>query len=141
MTRRPAPRPWPASLRSAVLLLTLVAATFVSACSRFNRPSEDDDAANEPISIQVKNNNFLDVNVYIVSNGMSRRLGFVSGNNSGTFSIPFSVARSGGVVLTATPVGGSGQARSPSLNVSPGQVIEFIVAANLRQSAAAVHDP
>src|SRR5947209_8649084 len=125
MTPRPAVRRWPVSLRSAALATVIAAVVVAAACSRFNRPQDYDEEANDPITVQVKNENFLDMNVYVVASGMSRRLGFVSGNNSATFSFPFSTARSGGVMLTATPVGGGGQARTGSLNVGPGQVIEF----------------
>ena len=95
----------------------------------------------EPIPVHVRNENFLDMNVAVVANGISRRLGLVSGNSSADFKIAWSVANGQGIVLTATPIGARGSAGSGSLNVAPGQVIEFRIGSVLRQTTATVHDP
>jgi hypothetical protein len=43
--------------------------------------------------------------------------------------------------LLATPIGGRGSAGSGSLNVSPGQMIDFKIGSVLRQSTATVRQP
>ena len=95
----------------------------------------------DPISIHVESENFLDANVAIVVGGVTRRLGTVIGNTKATYSFPWNNALMSGVVMTATVIGGEGTGRSVNLSVSPGQVIEFKIAAVLRQTYATVHDP
>jgi hypothetical protein len=113
----------------------------LAACSRNKQPDTDFDPRPDPIPVHVKNENFLDMNIAVVANGTTRRLGMVSGNGSGDFAVNWSVANGSGLYLTAIPIGGSGSARSATLNVSPGQVIDFKVGSVLRQSIAIVHDP
>lgn len=126
-----------AGLTRRAALIALVA---VAACARRHGPETDFDRP-DPIPVHVKNENFLDMNVYVVSSGVSRRLGTVSGNGTGNFTIAWSVANGQSFYLTATPIGGRGTASSGSLNVSPGQEIDFKIGSTLRQSAAIVHDP
>ena len=120
----------------ALLALVVV----LSACH--NKGTDDDFYPRmEPIPIHVRNENFLDMNVAVVSNGVSRRLGQVPGNSAGDFKVDWAVANGQGIILTATPIGGRGSANSGSLNVAPGQVVEFKIGSVLRQSTAMVHDP
>jgi hypothetical protein len=116
---------------------------FVAACSRNKGEMEEGEDIQrfEPIPIHVKNENFLDVNVAVVSSGVSRRLGMVSGNGSADFKINWSVANGQQVSLTATPIGGSQRYTSLALSVQPGQIIEFRVGSVLRQSTAVVREP
>jgi len=126
------------SLRVRAVILTLA---MVAACAHKNSPNEELEPPPDPIALHVKNENFLDMNVYVVSSGASRRLGTVTGNGSGEFSVPWSFGSASGIVLVAQPIGSRGNAQSPSLNVSPGQVVEFKVGSTLRQTTATVHDP
>ena len=123
--------------RFAVVLL------FVAACSRNAEQMEQDEADTrmDPIPIHVKNENFLDMNVAIVSSGVSRRLGLVTGNGSADFKVNWSVANGQQVSLSATPIGGSGRFTSLGLSLRPGQAIEFRVGSVLRQSTAVVREP
>ena len=121
----------------AMLALVVV----LSACARNKGHDDDFYPRMEPIPIHVRNENFLDMNVAVVSNGVSRRLGQVSGNSAGDFKVDWAVANGQGIILTATPIGGRGSASSGSLNVAPGQVVEFKIGSVLRQSTAMVHDP
>jgi len=116
-------------------------AVLSAACSRNPEPDIDDGISRDPIVIHVKNENFLDMNVFVVASGASRRLGTVTGNGSGEFNVPWSFGSASGIVVVAQPIGSRGSASSPSLNVSPGQVIEFKVGSTLRQTTATVHDP
>jgi hypothetical protein len=95
----------------------------------------------DPIEIHVQSENFLDANVYIVAGGVTQRLGTVIGNSKANFTYPWNNGLSTGVVMVATTIGGQGSGRSVSLSVNPGQVIEFRIASQLRQTYATVHDP
>jgi hypothetical protein len=126
--------------RSRHIRIAFALILVVAACSRKQR-SDDFYPRMDPIPVRVRNENFLDMNVAVVSNGISRRLGLVSGNSSAEFKVDWALANGQGIILTATPIGGRGSAISGSLNVAPGQVIEFKVGSVLRQSTATVHDP
>jgi len=122
-------------LRTAAVFLLLAAG-----CSHSQTPS-DAYPRMEPVRVRVKNENFLDMNVALVASGVSRRLGMVAGNSGGDFRVEWSMVNGQSVSLTATPIGGRGSAMTGSLNVGPGQVIDFKVGSVLRQSTASVHDP
>ncbi len=125
-------------VRTRVALLMLLA---FAGCKSHPQTGPDVDARPEPIPVHVKNENFLDMNIAVVVSGVSRRLGNVVGNGSGDFTIDGNLALGQTLYLTATPIGGRGQATSGGLSIAPGQMIEFIVASTLRQSVATVHDP
>ncbi|HEY6829579.1 MAG TPA: hypothetical protein VI259_22130 [Gemmatimonadaceae bacterium] len=125
-------------VRTRAALLFLLAA---AACKSHPQTGPEVDARPEPIPVHVKNENFLDMNIAVVVSGVSRRLGNVVGNASADFMIDGNLALGQTVYLTATPIGGRGQATSGGLSIAPGQMIEFIVASTLRQSVATVHDP
>ena len=122
-------------LRGAALFVLVLAA-----CSR-NKGTEDFYPRADPIPVHVQNENFLDMNVFVVTSGVSRRLGQVSGNSSGDFKIAWSLVNGQSISLTAVPIGGRGSAASGSLNVSPGQMIDFKIGSVLRQSTASVREP
>ena len=122
--------------RIAFALILLVAS-----CSRNKAHDDDFYPRMDPIPIHVRNENFLDMNVAVVSNGVSRRLGMVAGNSAGDFKVDWAVANGQGIILTAVPIGGRGSAVSGSLNVAPGQMVEFKIGSVLRQSTAIVRDP
>lgn len=130
-TRRSSPR----RFRGAAILVVMLAA-----CSR-NKGQEDFYPRADPIPVHVQNENFLDMNVFVVSSGVSRRLGLVTGNSAADFKISWSIINGQSIALTATPIGGRGSAGSGSLSVSPGQMIDFKIGSVLRQSTATVRQP
>ena len=90
------------------------------------------------VGLVVQNQNFYDVDVYVVSEGLATRVGDVTGNSTGRFALDPSFFPSNELRIIATPVGGNGRASSGALNVAPGQVITFTIAPVLRQSSAIV---
>ena len=66
------------SIRCGRLALAMIVT--LAACSRANELEEDLVPAPGPIPIRVRNENFLDMNVAVLSGGVTRRLGQVSGN-------------------------------------------------------------
>jgi hypothetical protein len=108
----------------------------VSACSRNNMAAGDVVPASA-IGVHVQNDNFLDVDVYVVSEGLPTRLGTVSGNSSGNFVIDGSLA-SQDLRIVATPIGGNGRASSGTVVASPGQTIDFRIGSMLRNSTVSI---
>src|ERR1043166_8853214 len=95
-----------------------------SACSR-NNELGGDISPSEAITLQVRNNNFLDMDVYAVSQGLATRVGTVTGNSARTFVLSSSLSSATDFRIVATPLRGNGRASTGSVNVAPGQTLEF----------------
>jgi len=90
------------------------------------------------VGLVVQNQNFYDMDVYVVSEGLATRIGDVGGNSSAHFTLDPSFFPSNEFRIIATPVGGNGRASSGPLSVGPGQTINFTIAPVLRQSSATI---
>jgi hypothetical protein len=85
------------------------------------------------VGLDVRNQNFLDVDVFSIVDGFSTRLGTVTGNGSRHFLLdPMTGSRD--FHLIAVPIGGAGRASTGSLSAAPGQTIVFTVGAVLLNS-------
>jgi hypothetical protein len=109
--------------------VTLSAGT---ACSRPNEAGGELAPATS-IGLQVKNQNFYDMDVYVVSQGLATRVGTVTGNSTRTFMLHPSLA-SQDLRIVATPIGGNGRASSGNISVGEGQTIEFTIGSSMRNS-------
>ena len=116
----------------AALLLTLTVACHHGAFT--NTPAGTQGA----VGLVVQNQNFYDMDLYVVSEGLATRIGDVTGNSTGRFTLDPSFFPSSELRIIATPVGGNGRASSGPLNVAPGQTITFTIAPTLRQSSATI---
>lgn len=90
------------------------------------------------VGLVVQNQNFYDMDLYVVSQGVATRVGDVTGNSTGRFRLDPSFFPSSELRVVATPVGGNGRAFSGPLNVAPGQTIVFTIGSVLRQSTASI---
>ena len=127
-------------IRIVVMALTL-ATPLLMGCGLVRRAKKAAGPTAEalaPIPLRVKNDNYLDMNVAVVIQGMSRRVGMVPGNSTANFSIERTSFANDELSLTATPIGGSGRALSGNLTVHDGDRIEFRIAPILRQSVAVI---
>jgi hypothetical protein len=126
-------------IHTMALALVLLAA---SACVHQPQGDEEEPAPkNDPIAVHVRNDNFLDMDVYAIVGGARRRLGMVSGNSAGDFSIDWDLSIGQSISVIAVPIGGRGTASTGSLNIGFGQMIDFTVASVLQQSRVSVHEP
>jgi hypothetical protein len=91
------------------------------------------------VTLDVRNDNFSDVAVWVISFGQSRRLGVVTGNTSQTWALNPSVVRASDLRIIATPIGANGRANSGPIVVQPGQTIQFTVGTRLTNSVVSVH--
>jgi hypothetical protein len=115
----------------------LGAATLLAACasgaSRISgRPGL------QPVSLTVTNQNWLDVDVFVVRGGNRIRIGEVSGNGSATLSIPSSLVVNGQVQLLADPVGSNDTYTTDMISVAPDEKVQLTVAPRMRMSSFAV---
>jgi hypothetical protein len=114
------------------LIAAMATVAAVGACSRANEAGGDVAPASA-IGLHVKNNAFLDMDVYAVSDGLATRLGTVTGNGSRNFVLDASLAVQD-LRIVATPIGGNGRASSGAIAVAPGQTIDFTIGSTLRNS-------
>ena len=131
---------WRAARRARLVVLAMLV---LGACAH-HQPGEmdmEDEPEREPIHVHVRNENFLDMNVAVISGGVSRRLGQVSGNGVGDFTIAYSVAIGQSIAVRATPIGANTSYTSQNLNVGSGQLVDVRLAATLRQSSTVVREP
>lgn len=90
-------------------------------------------APNNTVAVHITNQNFLDVDVYTVSNGLAARLGTVTGNGSRDFVISAGLTNQD-FAIVATPIGGAGRASTGNISVSAGQTIDFRIGSVLSNS-------
>src|SRR4029079_3974535 len=120
-------------------LMMAVAATLpmAGACAHPAQASGDV-APITAIGLRVRNDNFLDMDVYAISEGLATRLGTVTGNSRHNFVLDASMADGQDFRIVATPVGGNGRATTGNIAVSPGQLIDFTVGSTLRNSSVVI---
>lgn len=104
---------------AAVLGLTLSVA--LTACAQPHGPSPHEQPAR--VSIEVDNQDFHDVVMYTLISGMRTRLGTVTGEGTGHFSIPWSP---GDVGMEIHVIGGSTY-DTDTLPVHPGDRLKVVV--------------
>jgi hypothetical protein len=103
-----------------------------TACSH-NQEAPGDIAPSDQIFVHVKNQNFYDMDVFAVADGLATRIGTVSGNGERNFVVSSSLAVQD-FSIVAAPIGGWGRATTGALNVTPGQTIDFTIGTTLRNS-------
>ncbi len=86
------------------------------------------------VGLLVENQNFADMDVYLVTGGMARRVGTVTGNSNSQFRLDRSFFPTSQLSVIATPIGGHGIATTGRLSVAPGQQIDFTIAPMLQHS-------
>ena len=118
------------------LSVAIVTGVAASGCARTNEAAGTVVPANV-VGLHVQNNNFLDVDVYAVSQGVPTRLGTVTGNTTRDFVVDGSLVTQDFRVI-ATPIGARGQASTGAIIVSSGQTIEFTVGSTLRNSTVSI---
>jgi hypothetical protein len=125
------------TLRWAIPLILLVA------CARQPLPEGDappPDIRNAEITIIVKNQHWLDINIYLMRGTLSERLGMASGPSDKVFTVPWTkVGGSGQIRLRADPVGQGRGHLTEFFMVRPGSVVEWTIGSGLRYSNIAVY--
>jgi hypothetical protein len=110
----------------------------LSAGACFKRSVMNQDV-NGTITVRIANNNQLDVTVYVVNQGMRVRIGTVSSTSTARFELPLRQIGAGGEFrLLADPIGSTRTVTSEVVHVFPGQVVEWNLAPDLRQSSLAI---
>lgn len=90
-------------------------------------------------TVVVQNNNWSDMTVYALRNGVRMRLGMVVSMGAERFTLPrMLMSGAGEFRLIADPIGSSEAFRTPPLMVAPGQRVELTLQNSLALSTSSV---
>lgn len=90
----------------------------------------DDDSQMVPeTSLEVTNQWFADMNIYVIHSGQRLRLGLATGNATTDFVIPRAIVNGPSIQLRflADPVGGTHAPVSDEITVSPGDAVQLTI--------------
>jgi hypothetical protein len=90
------------------------------------------------VRLVVKNESISEMGIYAVSDGVSSRVGTVSGFSTKAFAIEPYLLQVTHARIDGMPIGGNDRATTGDLFVSPGQVIEFTIRQTLRTSTVSI---
>ncbi|HEU5260334.1 MAG TPA: hypothetical protein VFU41_02800 [Gemmatimonadales bacterium] len=108
-------------------LAPLALALLAAACGRAAQPG-DEPAPRAETAVQVVNQSYLDMNVYVVRGGQRLRLGTVTGLSTQVFILrPDMIGPASRVQFEVHPIGARGNPRTETITVDPGDVIELTI--------------
>ncbi len=113
-----------------LLAVALVAASVgLNACGASRQGPRGSDPAT---MLQVDNQSFLDMNIYLVTTGGARiRMGTASGNSSTTLRVPSTYVFGGSELrFLADPIGSNRTPISQGITVFPGDTVRLIIPPN-----------
>ena len=123
--------------RTRGLLGLAAAALLASGCAHGKAATGATELKNPRVVVQVWNNNWSDMNVYVVRGTMRQRLGTVTSLTTGKFALPQHLLTNPDPVrLLADPIGAAQPYMSQPLLVNPGQTVEWRLENNVQLSSA-----
>ena len=124
------------SIRRWVLSAALVATTGLGGCASKAATGEAGDTLRERTTLTVENNNWQDMTVYLVRDGVRARLGSVPALGRSNFTLPEAlIGGSGEVRLMADPLGSSSRFTTQPINLMRGQQVRFRLENNVQLSS------
>src|SRR5689334_14255243 len=110
-----------------VRVLAVSMALLAAACTGFRHSSTAIDQ-NAPTVVQVDNQGFLDMAVYLLRSSERLRLGTATGNSKSNFRIPMGIVT--GLTplrFVADPIGGTRASVSEEITVTPGDTVGLTI--------------
>jgi hypothetical protein len=101
----------------------------LAACSARDPDGGTPSPTRGPATLEVENQGFYDMTVYVVDGVQRQRLGMARGNSVTMLTIPDRLVRGGAAPLRflCDPVGGQGLPVSEEIVVQPGDVVELVI--------------
>lgn len=127
--------------RKMMVLGALLASTAVGGCASGMASDEGAmygvaPAASERTALVIENNNWQDMVVYLLKDGMRHRLGNVQSLASGRFRLtPSMIGGSGSLRIVADPIGSTRAWVSEPIHIQPGDVVQFKLENNISLSS------
>jgi hypothetical protein len=130
-------------IRQVRWMLAALAALELSGCGMQGRSRDGRYGKPEPpATVLAVNQNFADINLFVVHAGVRTRLGTVTGLSSRRFRIPRTVPlTAASLQILAAPIGSRQTYLSPPVQARPGGSIDLTLGSSLNQSSVAVWDP
>ena len=116
-------------------MIALLGLSTACGASRSTVASEPAPSSND-LPVQIDNQNFSDMDIYVVRDGQRWLVGHAGGLSKTTLVIRDAVRPAGRVRLLAEPIGGVRTVVTPSLIVPPGEGIFWTIGSNLGTSTA-----
>jgi hypothetical protein len=123
------------------LLWLLLIGAALAGCSRHRLPAPPTAEVTPPQgwSLTVINRHWLDVSIYVMSDGQRAHVGTVSATRTETYELPPHLIRTGWMIrLEADPIGATRVVRTDALVVQQGQRVEWTLETGLERSSVAV---
>ena len=118
--------------------LFLALALLLAPACRTADPYDADDPRPQGALLVVQNQNFADIDVFAVGDGLATRVGTVTGNSTTRFAISESLRSSQQLRIVGTPIGGNGRATTGPIQVQGGETITFVISPTLRGSSVTI---
>jgi hypothetical protein len=119
--------------------VAILAVLVLSGCGGRARSPFRAGGGDETIRVEVRNDNFLDVTVYVLPDGVSHRIGDVTGSSSATLDVPARlILAATSVRLLVNPIGSPQTYLSEEILVTPGDLIRLHVASRIQMSSWSV---
>jgi hypothetical protein len=110
----------------------------LTGCSRHHAENAAP-TANEGWTLTIINHHWLDVSVYVMSDGRRSHLGTVSATQTANYDMPARLISGRMITLEANPIGATRVVRSDALSVQGGQRVEWTLETGLERSTVAVY--
>jgi hypothetical protein len=122
-------------------LLSIGAAALLSACShRQPNFAEAAPEVEQGWTLTIVNHHWLDVSVYVMSDGDRSHVAMVTATRTQSFEMPARLITGGRlIVLEADPIGATRPVRTERLAVQGGQNVEWTLESGLERSSVAVY--
>ena len=114
------------TMRMLLTVAVMAGSVSMSACGGARQGPR---GSEPPTMLQVDNQRFLDMNIYLITSGGARiRLGTATGNSSTTMRIPATYVFGGSDLrFLADPIGSQATPVSQSITVFPGDNVKLII--------------
>jgi hypothetical protein len=111
------------------LLTALMVAGGLAGCA--HNPNAEPRIRPRPTYVEVNNEAWLDMTIYVIDGAARMRLGTVGSTHSSTLRLPESMVGAGRMIrFQADPIGSSRTATSFEINVNPGETIHLTIPPN-----------
>ena len=119
-------------------LLAILIGTVLGGCRRGPQDEMAPVQFDGPVPVYVKNENWLEIHVYVMSDTQSRSLGVVATGTEEIFEVPASLAQRADLRFRAEPIGSNARFVSERLYVGSGGAVYFTVANALHLSTVVI---
>ena len=111
-----------------VLPILVGALTLGAGCHSGSNEAEEAAEPVPPTTLSVKNQAFLDMNIFVFRSTQRIRLGTATGSNTTRFTIPPSLLfGTTALRFQAVPIGGNRQSVTQEISVTPGDEVDLMI--------------